>query len=367
MTKEIIKKTNTRDSNIELLRIILMCVIIAHHYIVNSGIGEAINNTIDNFTIHMGGGSCLALIFGWGGKTAINCFVLITGYFMCRKDFKWSKFLGLYAEVKLYRLAIYLIFLFTGYEFFSIKELFNVLLCVELDFGNGFTGSFLALYVLIPFINIFITNINQNIHKRVILVLIILFSFIPTFCYNFTYDYISWYVTIYLIGSYIRIYPNNYLDNKIITGVFSVISIFISWLSVIFIYLASVYMHKMLPYYWFIADSNKILALVTSVLVFCFFKNLKIGQKKVINIISSATFGVLLIHASSDTMRKWLWKDICANLYHFENDSAWWFILHAVFCTLIVYTVCVIIDLIRQYIQRKIIGRFLCQKKTQLQ
>lgn len=32
-----------RDSNIELFRIILMLVIIAHHYVVNSGIMDCIN------------------------------------------------------------------------------------------------------------------------------------------------------------------------------------------------------------------------------------------------------------------------------------------------------------------------------------
>ena len=34
------KKENTRNSNIELFRIITMLVIIAHHYVVNSGIAD---------------------------------------------------------------------------------------------------------------------------------------------------------------------------------------------------------------------------------------------------------------------------------------------------------------------------------------
>lgn len=43
--KEIIK-TKNRDSNIELLRIILMIVIVLHHYIVNSGITQVITDSI---------------------------------------------------------------------------------------------------------------------------------------------------------------------------------------------------------------------------------------------------------------------------------------------------------------------------------
>lgn len=42
-----------RDSNIEFLRILMMLVIIAHHYVVNSGIAPLILR---------GGYSCIALI-----------------------------------------------------------------------------------------------------------------------------------------------------------------------------------------------------------------------------------------------------------------------------------------------------------------
>lgn len=37
-------KAALRDSNIELLRIVMMLVIIAHHYVVNSGISPLIFN-----------------------------------------------------------------------------------------------------------------------------------------------------------------------------------------------------------------------------------------------------------------------------------------------------------------------------------
>ena len=51
-----------RDSNIELLRILMMLVIISHHYIVNSGISPlAVNCLSENMTGDgLGGGyNCL--------------------------------------------------------------------------------------------------------------------------------------------------------------------------------------------------------------------------------------------------------------------------------------------------------------------
>lgn len=74
-----------RQSNLELLRIIAMLVIVMHHYVVNSGLLEVINQ--NPLTIY----SYMLLILGWGGKTAINCYIFITGYFMCKKEITVKK------------------------------------------------------------------------------------------------------------------------------------------------------------------------------------------------------------------------------------------------------------------------------------
>lgn len=49
-----------------------------------------------------------SLLFGWGGKTGIDCFILITGYFMCQSQASVRKFLKLVLEIEFYRLVIYL-------------------------------------------------------------------------------------------------------------------------------------------------------------------------------------------------------------------------------------------------------------------
>ena len=51
---------------------------------------------------------------------------------------------------------------------------------------------------------------------------------------------------------------------------------------------------------------------------FMLFKNLRVPQSRIINTLGAATFGVLLIHANSDVMRTWLWKDAvdCVGHYH---------------------------------------------------
>ena len=67
------------------------------------------------------------LLFGWGGKTGINCFVLITGYFMCTSSVKKEKFLKLLGERYFYTVILWNIFFFTGYEPFSLKAFLKML------------------------------------------------------------------------------------------------------------------------------------------------------------------------------------------------------------------------------------------------
>lgn len=58
-----------RDSNIELYRIIVMLMIIAHHYVVNSGLFEVLRQS------PMTSSSCAMLIFGaWGKReSTVSC------------------------------------------------------------------------------------------------------------------------------------------------------------------------------------------------------------------------------------------------------------------------------------------------------
>lgn len=69
-----------RSSNLELYRIIVMLAIVAHHYVVNSGLFTVLANE------PLQARSWFFYFFGMWGKTGINCFVLITGFFMCRSE-----------------------------------------------------------------------------------------------------------------------------------------------------------------------------------------------------------------------------------------------------------------------------------------
>lgn len=336
-----------RDSNIELLRILMMLVIIAHHYVVNSGIAPLV-------LFNGGGNVCrvaFTLCFGFGGKMAINVFVLITGYFMCRKEFNWHKVVNLLCLMVFYRYVIYAVFLLSGYGTFNIKEFVKTVLFVPLNFGKGFSSSFLGLYVLIPFINKAIQNFEKKDLQRLILILLFLFTFLSSFLLNTAFEYIGWYVTVYLIGTYLHLYPIEFLEKRKNCLLLSLVFLFLCYASVVVISFVVSRIHKNLPVYWFVNDSNKILAIATAVSLFCLFKTFRIGHIKIINTLAASTFGILLIHTSGDTMRNWLWNDVMKTAEAYTKEL---FPLYAVGAVLAVYFSCFVIDFARKQILRGI-------------
>ena len=96
--------------------------------------------------------------------------------------------------------------------------------------------------------------------------------------------------------------------------------------------------------YKYVSDSNTFLTVATGVSLFMTFKDLKMKYNKWINTIAASTFGVLLIHANSDTMRQWLWRDTFHIIEKYYTPNA---CLYAVIVVICVFLFCIIIDYVR--------------------
>ncbi len=328
-----------RNSSVELFRIISMLIIIAHHYVVNSGLLEVINESN-----HLEENDIFLLLFGWGGKTGINCFILVTGYYMCTSKITLKKYIKLLSERYFYAIVFFFIFLVTGYMTFSIKDFLKVLIPF-FNISDGFVSCFLLFYLLIPFLNKLIKVLNEKEHAILLLILLFIYTILPSFMKaTVTFNYVTWFCVLYFIASFLRLYSKKWMENTRLWVALTIISLLLSWTSVVlFAYIGKIIKNTEITYF-LVSDSNKVLALTTGITAFMLFKNIKLKQHKWINLIASSTFGVLLIHANSDAMRQWLWKDMLQNVT-FYNSS--YLILHAIISVLVVFVVCTIIDQIR--------------------
>lgn len=334
----------TRNSNLELYRIIVMLLIVAHHFVVNSGTLEIMyKNPLSTNSIFL-------FLFGAWGKTGINCFMLITGYFMCRSNITLKKFVKLISEILFYNIIISLLFLISGIG--SIKDVLEGLLIVRnVDSGN-FISCFLIFYLFIPFLNVLLQNITQKQHQYLICLLGFLYVFLGTMPkFSVVMNYVSWFSFLYIVAAYVRLYP---IKNRM-WGLWTIFFVITAILSVITCLFLGDILDKHNAYK-FVSDSNTFLSFAIGFCSFMYFKDLKIMQSRVINTIGGSTFGVLCIHANSNAMRKWLWGTVLnvkgAYLIPFEK-----LILFSFLSVLGVFALCSLIEIVRQRaVEKKILN-----------
>lgn len=335
------KAIRPRNSNLELYRIIVMLLIVAHHYVVNSGLIQAIQESNDFLN------SSVMLVFGAWGKTGINCFVLITGYFMCTSVFSPGKLVKLYLQITLYGLIIYGIFCITGHETFSVIGILKTFWPVR-SISDDFVSCFLLFYLFIPILNILVKSMDKRMHKYLVILLVSAFSILPSVpTVRITFNYVTWFMALYMVASYIRMYGLFPGVNHRQWGWLAISTLLIGSISVLgleFIYCYR-YIDMFIPHF-FIADSNKFLSLAIAVSSFMYFKDLKIPHSRLINSIGLATFGVLLIHTNSDAMRQWLWKETVDCIGHF-GDSVLWTLGYAAMSVVGIFVICAGIDWFR--------------------
>lgn len=94
---------------------------------------------------------------------------------------------------------------------------------------------------------------------------------------------------------------------------------------------------------------QKLPILIISLLLLKGFLQINIKPNRVINIISSATFGVYLIH-DNGYVRPFIWKTVFKNAAYSESK---YLIPYSIFVIAIVFVICTIIELLRIYIFEK--------------
>ena len=338
-------KQAQRDSNLELMRIVLMFFIITHHFVVNSGVLGLIAPT------DLSANAVFIRLWGMWGKTAINSFVLITGWFMCTSRLTWKKYVRLLAQIYFWKILIWIVFAVAGMPGITPYELYKNATMPFWSVDDGFVASFLAMYLTIPFLNRLLTTLDKGAHLRLLALLLGIHTVLTTFLFSpSAFSEYGWYCTLYLLAAYLRTYAPAWTENRRLVSGLTFASIALSMLSVVVYmllnYRAGAAAHN--PYF-LVMDSGKLLALTTGVLVFLWFKGLKLPYNKAINTVSATVFGVLLIHTHSDLMRAWLWGrgGVFDVQTAFESFGLAHLALWSLFAAVSVFAVCSVLDWLR--------------------
>ena len=137
-----------RDSNIELLRVVLMLMIIGYHLIVH---GARMGGANPNYTI-TGETSVAYLLLKCFLVIAVNCFVFISGYY--RINFRIRTVVDLILQTSFYALGIHLVF--SAVTGTPVMPSLGSLPDVVLPIFKGtwwFVTAYFGLYLISPLLN----------------------------------------------------------------------------------------------------------------------------------------------------------------------------------------------------------------------
>ena len=170
------------------------------------------------------------------------------------------------------------------------------------------------LYLISPFLNSFIKAINKTEFRKLLLTISILWIILPFFpnIPAIEISNLTWFIFLYLCAAYIRYYQNDFQRNISFYSSFTIIVFLLIILSVLSFDLLGKWKKIFLSNYDYFLPMNSILIFTLSISTLILFSKIDIGNIKWINIISSATFGVYLIH-DNKLMRNLLWVKIFKN------------------------------------------------------
>lgn len=292
--KEIIDPHKSeREEGIELLRIILMFMILLMHCFLNMGLLKR--------ELFNGVNTEIAWLVEAFSIVAVNCYVLISGYFLVDSKCSGKKILKLIAQVLMYSLTIFIIFKLCKWNM-SLRETLQCIFPITLK-TYWFITCYIILYLIAPFLNIILKNANKKQIEK-LLIIATLISWVSSILHYLKFDVVDgtkgygilWFITLYLVGGYIKLYIGKDYDKNKYLILYLVLSFLLYGTRILILMIANksgIVLADMFYSY------NSVIVTLSSICLFMFFKKIKIKNKKIKSMIlkiAPLTLAVYIIH-----------------------------------------------------------------------
>ena len=323
-------KHKTRDSNIELLRMLAMFLVLLVHADFFS-LGTPTLQDIQTSTLD----STLRIFFEALSIVCVNVFVLISGWFGIRPSLKGvSNFIF---QCLFFLIGLYVVTLLIGTSSLSLKGIAGCFAATEL---NWFIKAYLLLYILSPVLNAFVESANRKVFRNV---LIAYFAFVCTYGWIGAAKFLMggyttlFFIGLYLLARYMRIYQPNITKFKCTTDltVYVAVSAFVT---VVCVTLPLLIGRNFQPWWNYIAPTT-ILGAVSLLLAFSKMK----FQSKFVNWCGASCFAVFLLHTNPNTL--WHFKDLFIYLHNHCSTLEFWGLTFVILIA--IFFIAIIIDQLR--------------------
>lgn len=335
-----------RMANFELLRILAMLMVVVMHFLSHTGALPASGEEPGELGI-------LAILIESFCIVAVNCFVLLSGWFLSEKAFSVRRLLRLLCQILFYTLLIPPVLVLAGVleasEALNPYHIWNSLFPVQSG-HYWFVTAYVVMLLFSPILNGALRTLSRRALKLTILLLLCFFCFgksVSPFLFasdHFGYDF-GWFICLYLIAGYLKKYGSTFLYGKKRGGMVYLLScgltaVLVTVLQLVCAETGAFQYYVSVPFHY-----NFILALTGALGLFVFFARLSLpGGKtsRLIRLISPAMFGVYLIHEQMDIYSGWaLW------IVGEVSEHTGGYLIQMAESVLLVFAVCVCADLLR--------------------
>lgn len=339
-----------RNSGFELLRIVAMVLIVAHHLALHgTGVPKErpflqdipmLNNILNNLYLQ-------------GGKLGCSIFIALTGYFGIEKENDWKHLIPIEIAAITYCVGVFAFNWIMGFSAFSLRALVKCLFPITFV-QYWFLTTYFVVYLLSPFMNQGLSQLTQEQYKRFLEIVVMLFFLVPLInklaigeyydlYRGYTWNSMIWLSIYYCVGGYLRKFgiPNKkYIAySGLLYGAILLVRCLLWRL------FPENQMAQMLSMYVFWDDS--LLILLCTYWLILGFGALKL-QCGWINTAASACLGVYLIH-DNENIRYLLWQAVLKTRERFQSSAFWLWSLAAIVG---IYIGCTCVELLRKCVEQ---------------
>lgn len=337
-----------RIYGIDVLKMMAMVMVVMLHVMGSGGVFGVCAENARSF--HFAGFK----VFYSACMCAVDCFVLATGYVMCRHTFKYGRIFKLWAEVVFYALGMLIVAkcFFPSIEI-GYKTVLQAVMPVSFDTYWFFT-DYVGLFFCIPFLNRLLAALDKKTSWQMVLVGFVVWSVFASISggdiFNLNGGYsLIWFIYLYLLAGTISLHG---------------LPAFITPLRAVGLFVCSAMMTTLFCFLgdhisrrwgvfgggWGSYASPFVLLEAVSLLALCLHLEIKNGMlQRIIAFVAPSIFSVYILHSNPLFREMFQWNGKFAFLGHCPLPLMLAGILG---CGALIFVICVGIDSIRRLLMK---------------
>lgn len=327
-----------RNPNFEMLRILSMLFIIANHCILNVATPEYQAQQVKGFNF------ILTDILYQAAYVAVNCYVLISGYFLVgnnKCNFNFHKVMKLWSVVFFYSVSIYAIcVLGLKLQPLALKDIVHVLLPIHYDL-YWFITQYMALFLISPFLIKAANCMSRESYRNLLIISFFIVSILQLSGLKGGFS-LLWFIFLFMFAGYIRIYNPRHFIKKHPLASYITMTCILAFISIV-----GGYHQSQLSIVSYLGFYNGPFIFVSSISLFYVFKEMKTLKEnnwivKATFFFAPACFGIYLIH-EHPYLKDYLWENVLNLALSLHEVN----VLFVLFISIVLFIVCALIEKMR--------------------